>query len=233
MHEIGYCAGVLKAVERRAAGRPVARIGVLVGALHRISPAAFQQSFHLVADGGIAAGAGTEVLIAPVRASCTACRAAFESTDAAPVCPECHSTEVAAEGGDELVLQWVEYAQAQDGAGGGAGAREHAEAVTAVASEHAAAVSEAARERADPVLAAAPESTAAISGAVREHAETVPAAAVSVAAREHADAVPAVAREHADPVLAAAPEHAAAPVPAAAPEHARPTPVAVAAREDH
>lgn len=122
MHEIGYCAGVLEAVERRAGGRPVARIGVLVGALHRISPAAFEQSFQLVADGGVASGASTEVLIAPVRATCTACPAAFESTEAAPVCPECHSGEVATEGGDELVLQWVEYTGAQ----GGAGAREHA-----------------------------------------------------------------------------------------------------------
>lgn len=110
MHEIGYCAGVLEAVERRAAGRPVARIGVLVGARHGISPAAFEQSFHLVADGGVAAGAGTEVAIAPMRAACAACPAAFETTDPLPACPACHSTEVVTEGGEELVLQWVEYA---------------------------------------------------------------------------------------------------------------------------
>jgi hydrogenase nickel incorporation protein HypA/HybF len=109
MHEIGYCTGVLEAVERRAAGRPVARIGVLVGALHRISPAAFEQSFQLVADGGVAAGARTEVEISPARASCAACPASFQTTEAAPSCPDCHSTDVATEGGDELVLQWVEF----------------------------------------------------------------------------------------------------------------------------
>jgi len=109
MHEIGYCTGVLEAVERRAEGRPVARIGVLVGTLHRISPAAFEQSFQLVADGGIAAGAQTEVQISPVRATCAACPAAFEATEATPTCPDCHSTDVATEGGDELVLQWVEF----------------------------------------------------------------------------------------------------------------------------
>jgi hydrogenase nickel incorporation protein HypA/HybF len=133
MHEIGYCAGVLEAVERRAAGRPVARIGVLVGALHRVSPAAFEQSFQLVADGGIAAGAGTEVMISPVRATCTACPASFESTEVAPACPDCHSTDVATEGGDELVLQWVEYAARE----GGAAAREHAGPVpVAVREDH-------------------------------------------------------------------------------------------------
>jgi hydrogenase nickel incorporation protein HypA/HybF len=109
----------------------VARIVVLVGALHRVSPAAFQQSFQLVADGGIAAGASTEVQIAPVRATCAACPASFESTEAAPSCPECLGTEVATEGGDELVLQWVEYtAQA-----GGAAAREPAGPVPAAARE--------------------------------------------------------------------------------------------------
>jgi hydrogenase nickel incorporation protein HypA/HybF len=133
MHEIGYCAGVLEAVERRAAGRNVARIGVLVGALHRISPDAFEQSFRLVADGGIAAGASTEVRISPVRAACASCPATFESTEAAPSCPDCFSTDVATEGGDELVLQWVEYAAH----GGGATARELAGPVpVAVREDH-------------------------------------------------------------------------------------------------
>jgi hydrogenase nickel incorporation protein HypA/HybF len=133
MHEIGYCAGVLEAVERRAAGRPVARIGVLVGTLHRISPAAFEQSFQLVAAGGVADGASTEVRIAPVRAACAACPASFQSVQAAPACPDCHSTDVATEGGDELVLQWVEYAEPQVGAA----AREQADPVpVAVGEDH-------------------------------------------------------------------------------------------------
>jgi hydrogenase nickel insertion protein HypA len=120
MHEIGYSTGVLEAVERRAAGRRVARIGVLVGTLHRVSPAAFDQSFKLVADGTVAAGAGTEVRVAPVRATCLACSAAFEADSSAPACPRCHATDTKTEGGDELVLQWVEYA----GPDGGAPVRE-------------------------------------------------------------------------------------------------------------
>jgi hydrogenase nickel incorporation protein HypA/HybF len=124
MHEIGYCTGVLEAVERRAAGRPVARIGVLVGTLHRISPAAFDQSFKLVAQGTVAAGADTEVRVAPVRATCLACSAAFDADEASPACPRCHGGEMKTEGGDELVLQWVEYVSPDGGsavreAGGG------------------------------------------------------------------------------------------------------------------
>ena len=110
MHEIGYCTGVLEAVERRAAGRPVARIGVLVGTLHRVSPAAFDQSFKLVAQGTVADGADTEVRVAPVRATCLGCSAAFDASETTPTCPRCHGGEMKTEGGDELVLHWVEYA---------------------------------------------------------------------------------------------------------------------------
>ena len=45
MHEAGYCHGVLHAVENRAAGRKVARVGVRVCGLHRTVSAAFEQSF--------------------------------------------------------------------------------------------------------------------------------------------------------------------------------------------
>jgi hypothetical protein len=35
VHEMSYCEGVLEAVERRAAGRAVSRVGVRIGAVHR------------------------------------------------------------------------------------------------------------------------------------------------------------------------------------------------------
>jgi len=109
MHEIGYCEGVLDAVERRAAGRPVARVGVRVGALHRVEPGAFEQSFQLVAAGGVADGATTEVVTIPARASCRSCGADFQAADAAPACSTCGSPAVDVAGGDEVVLEWVEY----------------------------------------------------------------------------------------------------------------------------
>jgi hydrogenase nickel incorporation protein HypA/HybF len=109
MHEIGYCEGVLMAVERRAAGRPVARVGVRVGALHRIVPSAFEQSFQLVAAGGIADGAGTEVTVVPATATCDGCGAAFASPDPAPSCPKCGGVNVTVVGGDDLVLEWIQY----------------------------------------------------------------------------------------------------------------------------
>ncbi|MEP7053758.1 MAG: hydrogenase maturation nickel metallochaperone HypA [Actinomycetota bacterium] len=109
MHEISYCEGVADAVLRRAQGRPVARIGVRIGVVHRVVAAAFQQSFELVAAGGPAEGATTELVVVPVKGSCRDCGTLFEATDPAPACPRCGSFDVEAEGGDEVVLEWIEY----------------------------------------------------------------------------------------------------------------------------
>ncbi|MEP6761695.1 MAG: hydrogenase maturation nickel metallochaperone HypA [Sporichthyaceae bacterium] len=109
MHEIGYCDGVLEAVERRAAGRRVVRIGVRIGALHRVVPDAFEQSFQHVAAGGVAEGASTELTTVPARASCRLCGTTFEALETLPDCPSCNSPVLELEGGDEVVLEWVEY----------------------------------------------------------------------------------------------------------------------------
>lgn len=109
MHELGYCEAVVDAVERRAAGRPVARIGVRIGAAHRVVPGAFEQSFRLVAAGGVADGAGTELVVVPATGHCRECRSDFTTTDPSPACPECGGLRVDVEGGDEVVLEWLEY----------------------------------------------------------------------------------------------------------------------------
>ncbi len=109
MHEMSYCEGVLEAVERRAAGRPVARVGVRIGAVHRVVAAAFQQSFELAAAGGPAEGATTELVVVPVRGHCMDCRRDFDTPDPSPACPSCGGLDVAVEGGDEVVLEWLAY----------------------------------------------------------------------------------------------------------------------------
>jgi hydrogenase nickel incorporation protein HypA/HybF len=109
VHELGYCESILDAVERRAAGRRVARVGVRVGVLHRVLPSAFQQSFQLVAAGTVAEGATTDVLTVPARATCPECGTGFETLDPVPVCPSCGTTVLDTDGGNELVLEWIEY----------------------------------------------------------------------------------------------------------------------------
>ncbi len=126
MHELGYAEGVLEAVLRRSAGRPVARVGVRIGAVHRVAAEAFAQSFHLAAAGGPAAGAVTEIVVVPVRGHCMDCRTDFSAADPSPACPSCGSLDVAVEGGDEVVLEWLECAgPAADGPQGAVPAHNH------------------------------------------------------------------------------------------------------------
>jgi hydrogenase nickel incorporation protein HypA/HybF len=116
VHEMSYCEGVVEAVERRAGGRPVARIGVRIGAVHRVVAEAFEQSFQIAAAGGPAERAVTELIVVPVHGHCLDCRSDFDSSDPSPACPTCGSLDVAVEGGDEVVLEWLQYADLSEAA---------------------------------------------------------------------------------------------------------------------
>jgi hydrogenase nickel incorporation protein HypA/HybF len=111
---MSYSEGVLTAVERRAHGRPVARIGVRIGAVHRVVADAFDQSFRMAAAGTVAEGAATELVVVPVHGHCMDCRNEFDAADPAPACPACGSLDVAASGGDDVILEWIQYAEAAD-----------------------------------------------------------------------------------------------------------------------
>ncbi|MDQ1714666.1 MAG: hydrogenase nickel incorporation protein HypA/HybF [Frankiaceae bacterium] len=112
MHEMSYCEGVLDAVNRRARGRPVARVGVRIGAVHRVVADAFAQSFQLAAAGTPAEGAATVLVVVPVHGHCMDCRNEFDAADPSPACPACGSLDVAVSGGDEVILEWIEYVSA-------------------------------------------------------------------------------------------------------------------------
>jgi hydrogenase nickel incorporation protein HypA/HybF len=109
VHELGLCAAIVEAVERRAGDRPVARVTVRVGRLHHVHLDAFQQSFEVAAMGSVAESAAAEVVLLPVRNRCAGCGEEFESEEPALACPGCDAVEVEPVGGDELVLQSIEY----------------------------------------------------------------------------------------------------------------------------
>lgn len=116
MHEIGMCQAVLKTVEQRADGRSVRRLGVRAGTLLRVVPEAFEQSFEMVATDSVAEGAEIEVTLVPVQVRCRACQAEFTSDEEPLECPSCSSEDLDQDGGDELILEWLEYAATGDGA---------------------------------------------------------------------------------------------------------------------
>ena len=105
MHEIGLCQSVLSVVEEQAAGSRVTGVRLRVGALHRVSPEAFDQNFSLVAAGSLADGATVEVVIVPVTGHCRECGHQWEAQDQLPLCPGCDSMQVELSGGDTQRLK--------------------------------------------------------------------------------------------------------------------------------
>ncbi|MCO5996037.1 hydrogenase maturation nickel metallochaperone HypA/HybF [Actinoallomurus rhizosphaericola] len=111
MHEAGMAEAILAAVEQRADGRPVRRTRVRAGVLLRIGEAALGRAFELAADGTVAEGARLEVVVDPVRLTCGRCDRTTTSDGLMAVCPVCGGTDLAIEGGDELVLESIEVVE--------------------------------------------------------------------------------------------------------------------------
>jgi hydrogenase nickel incorporation protein HypA/HybF len=109
MHELGMCEAVIDTVERRAQGRRVRQVRLRVGTLHRVVPEAFEQAFEMASMGSVAHGASVDLVVMPVRAACVSCGVESQSNDVVTVCPTCGSIEVEIVGGDELMLESLEY----------------------------------------------------------------------------------------------------------------------------
>jgi len=112
MHEFGLAEGVLDAVLRRAAGRPVSRVRLRAGVRHRIDEAAMTHAFRLVAAGTGAEGALLDVVAVPARLTCRSCGRSVDTYDVFACCPGCAGAAVDVTGGDDLVLESLAYAAA-------------------------------------------------------------------------------------------------------------------------
>jgi hydrogenase nickel incorporation protein HypA/HybF len=111
--ELGIAEAVLRAVERRAAGRLVRRAHVRVGALLHISGPALKQAFITVSDGTVADGARLDVVVEPARVGCRSCGRTTTSDRMLASCPGCEGTRMDLHSGDGLVLESVEFAEAE------------------------------------------------------------------------------------------------------------------------
>ncbi len=109
MHELGLCSSIVDAVEQRAGPRAVVAVTVRVGRLHHVHPDAFEQSFAMAAMGTVAEEARAQLVLLPVRARCGVCRAEWEGDEAPAACPACGAVDMELTGGDELLLESIEY----------------------------------------------------------------------------------------------------------------------------
>jgi hydrogenase nickel incorporation protein HypA/HybF len=109
MHELGLCTSIVDAIERRAGQRPVAHVRIRVGRLHHVHPEAFDQSFAVAAMGTVVESAAAELVLLPVRARCGSCEGTWACEEVPLACPSCGSVDLDLVGGDELVLESIEY----------------------------------------------------------------------------------------------------------------------------
>ena len=111
MHELGLCSSIVDAVAQRAGDRPVARVTVRVGRLHHVHPEAFDQSFAVAAMGTVAAGRRRPSSCSlPITARCGSCGGEWDAEEIPLSCPTCGGVDVELTGGDELMLESIEYA---------------------------------------------------------------------------------------------------------------------------
>lgn len=114
MHEIGYCEALLPAVERRAAGREVRRIGVRAGTQHRLVADVMQFAWSQAAADTSFADAEMVLDETPMHAVCSMCSHAFDTDDTLAECPSCGEMGARMSGGDEFALEWLEFADGRE-----------------------------------------------------------------------------------------------------------------------
>ncbi len=109
MHEFGLVEGIIEAVQQRAGDRPVAVARVRIGTLHKASQGPMEQAFEMVGMGTIVEGATLELVQMPVTSTCRACGTTETGEEKAIVCQRCEASTMDYAGGDELLLESIEY----------------------------------------------------------------------------------------------------------------------------
>ena len=111
MHEIGLCEGLVDLIGEQAAGRRVTGVKVRIGARHAVVGEAFDQAFALASADTVAEGARLDVVITPVTLLCRGCGRVSDSLDVLAECPGCGGDDIDYQGGDELVLESLTFAE--------------------------------------------------------------------------------------------------------------------------
>ena len=114
MYEVGLCEGLLDSVLKRANGRVVVRVRIRAGIRHSVDSQSMARAFRFVAQDSEAADATVDVVTIPAEVSCRRCGYAGTTTELLAVCPLCHRRDVEIIGGDEMILDSLEYAVQED-----------------------------------------------------------------------------------------------------------------------
>jgi hydrogenase nickel incorporation protein HypA/HybF len=109
MHELAIAENIVDTVCTRAAGRPVRRVTLRIGALTAVLPDHIRFCFELAATGTAAHGAALDLDLRPAVVFCRSCRIEQRLPDRIPLCP-CGSADVTVTTGRELDIIAMETA---------------------------------------------------------------------------------------------------------------------------
>ncbi|MEO7119424.1 MAG: hydrogenase maturation nickel metallochaperone HypA [Candidatus Limnocylindrales bacterium] len=118
MHETGLAEGIADAVRVRAGDRAVARVRVRMGTLHRAGQGPMEQAFEMVVAGTPLEGVTLDLIQVPVTSTCTQCGQAQSADEKVVVCTGCGGTAMEYLGGDEIILEAIEYRAVESVAAG-------------------------------------------------------------------------------------------------------------------
>ncbi|UCE25958.1 MAG: hydrogenase maturation nickel metallochaperone HypA [Candidatus Zixiibacteriota bacterium] len=88
--------------------KSVAAIGLKIGALTDIVPEALEFGFSAITTGTLLEGARLEIENVPVTGKCSSCGSMFEVKGFVFVCPDCGSSDLTVEHGEELDITYIE-----------------------------------------------------------------------------------------------------------------------------
>jgi hydrogenase nickel incorporation protein HypA/HybF len=111
MHELAICQELMSQVLDVAAKNAAAEVDLVVlsvGPLSGVEPHLLEKAFTVARAGTLAANAGLELRISPVRVTCNSCGALSDAAPNRLVCGKCGDWKVKLNRGDELLLLSVE-----------------------------------------------------------------------------------------------------------------------------
>ncbi len=108
MHELAIAESIVRIAGDHAAGRPVARIEVVVGHLRQVVPSALAFSFDLVAEGTAVEGAELAIVGVEPAGRCRACGTESRLGEFPLACGACRSLDVEVTAGHELYVDSLE-----------------------------------------------------------------------------------------------------------------------------
>ena len=111
MHELSIAESLVSLIEDESCSRGfsrVKRVGIKLGALGHVEPAALLFCFDVVTRGTIAEGAHLDLVTVPAAGWCSRCRRSVAMSQRYDLCPACGQSHVQMTEGDELRLTELE-----------------------------------------------------------------------------------------------------------------------------